>query len=200
MIRIHNFQGGARGVRAFWICEEMGLAYEAVAVSFPPSAEYRRLNPLGTVPFLEDGAVAINESVAIMLYLAQRYGPTPLLPGADDPALARVLQLAVFGEASLAAGMNPLLAARFGALPGDQRNGSFRTQEARIEQFVAYAAAQLGGSPYLVGDKLTLADVSVVTALTIWRSGLGKIVPEPLAAYAERLAERDAYRRARLAQ
>jgi glutathione S-transferase len=200
MIRIYNFPGGARGIRAFWICEEIGQPYEAVDVAFPPSQEYRKLNPLGSVPFLEDGDVAINESVAIMLYLAQRYGPTPLLPAADHPAFARVLQLTVFGEASLASGMNPLLAAHFGAPSAEKRTWSVRTQEARVEQFVNYAAQQLGRSRYLVGDDLTLADVSVVTALAIWRNALAKTIPEPLADYTARMMEREGYQRARAAQ
>ena len=200
MLRIYNFPGGARGIRAFWICEEIGQPYEAVAVAFPPSPDYRKLNPLGSVPFLEDDGVAINESVAIMLYLAQRYGPTPLLPAADDPAFGRVVQLTVFGEASLGSGMNPLLAAHFGAPAAEKRNWSVRTQEARVEQFVDYAAQQLGHSEYLVGERFTLADVSVVTALAIWRNALRKTVPQPLADYAARMMEKESYQRARAAQ
>jgi hypothetical protein len=37
MIRIHNFARGARGMRVFWQCEEMGLPYQVETVSFPPS-------------------------------------------------------------------------------------------------------------------------------------------------------------------
>jgi glutathione S-transferase len=81
MMTVHNFARGARGQRVMWLCEEMGLPYAVRNHSFPVAADYRALNPLGTVPFLEDsGGVALNESVAIMLYIAQQYGPTPLLP------------------------------------------------------------------------------------------------------------------------
>jgi glutathione S-transferase len=81
MMKNHNFARGARGQRVMWLCEEMGLPYAVQNYSFPVATEYRALNPLGTVAFLEDaGGVALNESVAIMLYIAQRYGPTPLLP------------------------------------------------------------------------------------------------------------------------
>ena len=122
MITIYNFPRGARGIRVFWLCEEMGLAYTPAAVSFPTSAEYRALNPLGSVPFLEDaGGVAINESVAMMLYLAERYGPTPLLPGKSDPAFARVLQFTVFGEAALAAPMKAPWRARLAERPAYRR-------------------------------------------------------------------------------
>ena len=84
MMTIHNFARGARGQRVMWLCEEMGLPYAVQNHSFPVPADYRTLNPLGTVPFLEDdGGVAINESVAMMLYVAQQHGPTPLLPTDD---------------------------------------------------------------------------------------------------------------------
>jgi glutathione S-transferase len=122
------------------------------------------------VPFLEDaGGVAINESVAIMLYLAQQYGPTPLLPGAGDPRLARVLQLTVFAEATIGAGMNPLPAARFAAPEAEKRNWSVRVQEARIPQAVGYVADMLGTDPFLAGADLTLADSTCGAALSARR-------------------------------
>jgi glutathione S-transferase len=198
MIRIHNFARGARGLRVAWQCEEMGLPYEVETVSFPPSEAYRALNPLGTVPFLEDeGGVAINESVAMMLYLAHRYGPTPLLPAEDDPTLARVLQMTVLSEATFGAGMNALMAAHFGAPEVDKRNWSVPTQEARSEQALRYVADVLGAGPYLAGADFTLADIAVGTALGIWRGALGRTLPDRLAAYQERLATRPAHRRAR---
>lgn len=198
MITIYNFARGVRGLRAMWQCEEMGLPYRVEVVSYPPSEAYLALNPLGTVPFLEDeGGVAINESVAMMLYLAQKYGPTPLLPGKDDPALARVLQMTVFGEATIGAGLNPLLEAHFGAPEADKRGWSVISQEARVERAVRFAAELLGDNPYLAGDALTLADISVSTALGIWHGALGHALPDTLTAYRERLAARPAYQRAR---
>lgn len=197
MIKIHNFARGLRGVRVFWVCEEMRLPYEVGTVTYPPSAEYLALNPLGSVPFLQDdGGVAINESVAMMLYLAQKYGPTPLLPAKDDPALARVLQLSVFGEATIGAGMNTLMAAHFGAPEPDKRNWSVRGTESRTEQSIGYVAALLGENQFLAGNDLTLADISIGTALGIWKGALGKAIPDTLAAYRDRLAARPAYQRA----
>ena len=197
MIRIYDFARGARGLRVVWQCEEMGLPYRFEAVSFPPSAAYRALNPLGSVPFLQDDAgVAINESIAMMLYLAQRYGPTPLLPGNDDPTLGRVLQMTVFGEAAIGAEMNSILAAHFAAPEADKRNWSVRTQEARLERAIAYAADMLGDGPCLAGADVTLADISVSCALGIWKGALGKPLPDKLVAYRERLAARRAYQRA----
>lgn len=198
MIKIHNFARGLRGVRVFWQCEEMGLPYQTAVVTYPPSAEYLALNPLGNVPFLEDDGVAINESVAMMLYLAQKYGPTPLLPAKNDPNLARVLQLTVFGEATL--GANVLLVAHFAAPEGDKKNWSVRTQESRIEQAIGFVAHMLGDRQYLVGNDLTLADISISTALGIYKGALGKQIPATLDAYRDRLAARPGYQRALKAQ
>lgn len=184
-------------MRLFWQCEEMGLPYEIETVSFPPGAAYRAKNPLGSVPFLEDDGVAINESVAIMLYLAQKYGPTPLLPGNGDPRLARVLQLTVFGETSIGGVLNPLMEAHFGAPDADKRNWSVLAMESRVEQALGYVVGLLGDEPYLAGAELTLADICVSTTLGIWRGALGKSLPDALVTYRERLAARPAYQRAR---
>lgn len=199
MITIHNFPRGARGVRAAWVCEEMELAYRMAAVSYPPSDAYRALNPLGSVPFLEDGSVAINESVAMMLYLAERYGPTTLLPAKDDPSFARVLQMTVFGEASLAAIMNALIMAHFVAPEAQKRNWSVTAGEARVEQAIGFAASMHGGGPYLAGDAFTLADISVSTALDMWTGALGKAVPEALRSWHAHVKARPACLRAQKA-
>jgi glutathione S-transferase len=201
MIRIHNFARGARGVRVFWVCEEMGLPYQVETVAFPPNDAYLALHSLGSVPFLEDeGGVAIHESVAMMLYLAQKYGPTPLLPGKDSPLLARVLQMTLFGETTIGAGINPLLGAHFVAPEAEKRNWSVQWQEARIEQALRYVVEVLGDQPFLAGADLTLADISVGCAIGIWKGALGKALPDPLVAYRERLAARPAYQRAQKAQ
>ena len=201
MITIHNFARGARGVRVFWTCEEMGLPYEVATVSYPPSDAYLRLNPPGTVPFLEDdGGVAINESIAMMLYLAQRYGPTPLLPGHDDPALPRVLQMTVYGEAAVGMGLNPLLEAKFAAPDEDKQNWTVRAQERRVERAVRYVSDMLGDNQFLVGSQLTLADISVSCMLGIWCGVFGRPLPDNLTGYRERLTARPAYQRAAAAQ
>jgi glutathione S-transferase len=199
MITIYNFAGGARGLRIAWLCEEMGLAYVPVTLAYPTPPEYRAKYPPGSVPFLEDeGGVGIGESVAIMLYLAERYGPTPLLPRAPAD-LARTLQFTVFAESVLGGTMNPLMAAKFGAPEADKRNWSVCMGEASIATGLDHIASQLGERPFLVGDGLTLADIAIAPALGIWKAALGGEVPEPLEAWRARLADRPAYQRARAA-
>jgi glutathione S-transferase len=199
VITVHNFRSGVRGLRIAWQCEEMGLAYAAVGHDYPTPASYRAKYPPGSVPFLEDeGGVGIGESVAIMLYLAQRHGPTPLLP-AEPAALARTLQLTVAAEASLGGMINPLLATRFVA-PDDQKaNWTAGFCEGRVADMLGYVEGLLDGRPFLVGEGLTLADIALATTLGMWAGALGKAVPPGLAAHRERMMARPAYQRAKSA-
>jgi glutathione S-transferase len=202
MITIHNFPRGARGVRVFWVCEEMGLPYRTEAVKYPPTADYQAINPMGTAPFLQDdGGIAINESTAMMLYLAERYGPTPLLPPRSDVAAhTRVVQMTIFGEATLGAAMNPMLAAKFAAPEGEKDSWSVRACDASVARALDFAIRQMAGKPYIVGDAFTLADISVSCALDMWQGPLGKTVPDALKGWRERVQARPACRRAQAAQ
>ena len=199
MITVHNFTSGVRGLRVAWQCEEMGLAYEAVGFGYPPPADYRAKYPPGSVPFLEDeGGVAMGESVAMMIYLAQRYGPTPLLP-ANPAEMGRVLQLVVASEAAMGGLMNPLMGTRFAA-PDDQKaNWTQGFCEARVADALSYAQDLLGDREFFVGEGLTLADIAVSTVLGMWKGALDKDIPEGLAAHRGRMMERPAYQKAKAA-
>lgn len=199
MIRVYNFTGGVRGLRVVWQCEEMGLAYDAKAFAYPPPADYQAKYPPGSVPFLEDeGGVAMGESVAMMLYLAQRYGPTPLLP-ADPAQMARVLQLVVASEASMGGLMNPMMGTRFMA-PADQKSGwTLNFCEAQVKRALDYAEDLLGERAFFVGDELTLADIAVSTALGMWTGALDQEIPPRLAAHRERMMARPGYQKAKAA-
>jgi glutathione S-transferase len=198
MLKIHNFARGVRGLRVMWLCEEMGLAYVVENHAFPTPAAYRALNPLGTVPLIEDGGgIALNESIAIMLYLAQIYGPSPLLPVSDPASLARCLQLTLFGETELGMSLNPLLAARFGAGEADKRNWSVIGLEQRAARAIQYAQGLIKDRAFFVGDQLTLADISVSCGLALWQGGLAGGLPKELEHYQDRIGTRPAYQRAR---
>lgn len=196
MITIYNFAGGVRGLRVAWQCEEMGLGYGSRTFEFPVPDAYRAKYPPGSVPFLEDeGGVAMGESVAMMVYLVQRYGPTPLLP-ADPAGMARVLQLTIASEAAMGGLMNPLMGTRFAAPDEQKANWTQSFAEARVADALAYAEDLLGERTFFVGESLTLADIAISTGLGMWQGALGKEIPGRLAAHRDRMRARPAYQRA----
>jgi len=73
-----------------------GLPYDYKAVNIGKgehlSEEYTKLNPLRLVPTLVDGDIVVSDSLAILLYLEDKFPEHPLLP--DDLHLKAVsLQL-----------------------------------------------------------------------------------------------------------
>jgi glutathione S-transferase len=197
MMTIHNFAHGARGLRVMWLCEEIGLDYSVKTHAYPVPEAYRALNPLGTVPLLEDaGGVVLNESIAILLYIAQTRGPTPLLPSDDPARLARCLQWTLFGETEIGMSLNPLLAAHFMAAEADKRNWSVIGLERRLQRAASHAERSIEGNDYLVGGALSLADISVSCGLAIWQGALRAQLPPGLSDYQSRLRSRPAYQRA----
>jgi glutathione S-transferase len=70
----------SRAMRCLWMLEEMGEPYQLIEKTTRTdelqTAEYLRLNPNARIPTLVDGEVVLWESMAINLYLAQKYeGP-----------------------------------------------------------------------------------------------------------------------------
>jgi glutathione S-transferase len=78
-----------RSIRARWILQELGIDFEAVTVNLQArehcNAEFVELNPAAKVPVLVDGDLVLTESVAIVLYLAEKYPDRGLIP--TDPQL-----------------------------------------------------------------------------------------------------------------
>jgi glutathione S-transferase len=85
-----------RSSRAVWMLEEAGVEYEIESVDIraedrQDSPEFRAASPMGKVPALIDGDVAMSESAAICLYVADRYCSGELAPAVDDPARGKFL-------------------------------------------------------------------------------------------------------------
>ena len=78
-----------RSFTTLWLMEESGLPYERVLVDISTGAQkapdYLAINPMGKVPALTDGDVAIAESAAICAYVAERCPDARLAPPPGDP-------------------------------------------------------------------------------------------------------------------
>jgi glutathione S-transferase len=83
MMRLYEF-APTRSIRARWMLQELGEEFEAVTVNLMTGdhrrPEFLKINPAGRVPTLVDGDLVITESVAIVLYLAERDPQRRFLP------------------------------------------------------------------------------------------------------------------------
>jgi glutathione S-transferase len=95
--------GLARDTRVRWALEEVGQLYEVRLVSFGAMKEsaHRALHPFGQIPTYEEGDLALFETGAIVLHIAEH--SAGLLP--DDPnARARAsCRLSITADARCAA-------------------------------------------------------------------------------------------------
>ncbi|WP_395647237.1 glutathione S-transferase family protein [Terricaulis sp.] len=197
MLKIYHSQG-ARSLRVLWLCEEMGVPYETAEASFmKPSDEFKAVNPLRTVPVMQDGDVTMIESVAMMIYIMAKHGPTDLEVKPNEAGYADYLQYLMFGEAGLAAYGNPLVGTRFMA-PADQKeNWTAGYLKGAIMKRLQWVADKLGGRPYVAADRFTAADISVAYIATGAKfAGIADEMPEGIKTYVQNLWQRPAYIRA----
>jgi len=78
----------ARSLRPLWALEEMGIEYQLNVMPFPPrftQREYLETNPLGTIPFFDDGISQMTESSAICQYLVDVYDKAEFGIAVDSP-------------------------------------------------------------------------------------------------------------------
>lgn len=194
----------ARSFRPLWVLEEMGLPYELTVLPFPPRAlapEYKKVNPLGTIPLLLDGATRMTESAAIGHYLATRHGPSPLAVDVAADDYGAFLNWTHFGEATLT--FPQTLVLRYSKLEPEARRLP-QVADAYAQWFLARLRAieaALQGKEWLCAGRFTVADVSVGYALLLattlkLHGGFGPRVAQ----YWERLQQREGYQRARAAQ
>jgi len=102
-MRLYEF-GPTRSTRARWMLQELGVDFEAVTVNLAAGEQHRpeflRINPAGKVPVLVDDGVVLTESVAIALYLAEKYPGKGFFP-ADARQRAQVNRWLLFSATEL---------------------------------------------------------------------------------------------------
>ena len=113
----------SRAGRAAWALEELGLKYEHVPISFSGDTrkpEYLKINPNGHIPSIDDNGLIVWESMAINLYLAEKYGKAPFWPATVE-GHAGAYQWSFWGMTELEPHLIALLMNKM-FLPAEQRS------------------------------------------------------------------------------
>ncbi len=174
----HPFSLFPRRVRV--VLREKAIACEEVLVDLPGGATrgeaFRRLNPFGQVPVLEDGGLVIFESLAICEYLEERFPEPALLPrGAAARASARQWMHAAgdYFAAPLKRWLPRVLAPSASVdLADTERAGG------ELAAHLDVLERALAGKPHLVED-YSLADIAYVPLVCdLAAAKLGGLVEE----------------------
>ncbi|PWE18926.1 glutathione S-transferase family protein [Marinicauda salina] len=189
----------SRSIRPRWALEEMGLDYRLERVAFTHGdvggPSYREVNPLQKIPAFMDGDAVILESVAILEYLVNKYGPTPLAVLPDEPEYPRYLEWLHFGEGTMTTPVNMLLGHTW-LLPEEHRiEAMARWGRREADRHLNMISERgLKHSDYLAGDRFTAADISVGYMLFLLK--LLRVLddaPGPVQAYWKRITAREAW-------
>lgn len=172
----------SRANRCMWMLEEMGQAYELVKTTAHPddlrTSEYLQLNPSARMPTLVDGEVVVWESLAINLYLADRYeGP---MHASSAGVRAQAAQWSIFAVLELEPLARDLLDHRVNLVERAREASIAERDELLLQRPLQVLNSALDGQTNLLGENFTVADLNVASILA-WakRSGMDfSFVPE----------------------
>jgi glutathione S-transferase len=192
VMKLYEF-APTRSIRPRWALQEMEIPFEAVTVDLRAgehkSPHFLKVNPAGKVPVLVDGDRVISESVAIVIYLAEKHPETRMIP-AELGERAQFFQWLMFAATELE---QPLwrITRHTSLYPEDKRlAGEIELAKADFAAMAAVAEAHMRGREFVSGGRVSVADFVLAYTLD-WASAFEILGDFPsLGAYVERMYAR----------
>ncbi len=182
--------------KVLWALNELGMPYEredwGLPLRDPKVPEFLALNPNGQVPVIRDGEVTLWESTAILIYIADRYGPGLLLP-TEPGARGRALQWLVWQATELNPTWGYAVNARLRNTPGYDDPVKVRESIVRWSGKMQILENQLARGGEFVDGAFSIADIALGLSVHRWY-GVPDEKPEfpVVSEYYRRLRERPA--------
>ena len=170
-MKLYQNPGSTNARRARLTAAVLGIDLDEILVDLGKGEhkrpEYLALNPNGAVPTLVDGDFVLTESRAIMQYLASKRPESGLFPN-DEKARLQVTRwqfwdAAHFSPATGSVFFEKVLKRLFGF--GEPDAAKIAEALANHRRFMGVLDGHLANRTYVVGDALTLADLSLATSL-----------------------------------
>jgi len=196
MLKVWGRTNSVNVKKALWTIEELGLRYERVDAGMQYGVvntdEYRRMNPNGLVPTIEDDGFVLWESHTIARYLAAKHGK--LLPAA--PRMRAEAERWMDWAFTFQAAFRPVF---WGLVrtPSEKRDASAIEEGRRKSaELLGYLDAALDGRKFVAGNGFTVGDIPMGCHVQLWmRLPIERPKHTALEAWFNRLLERPAYRK-----
>ena len=197
MLEIWGRRISGNVIPVMWTVGELGLEYarQAVGGCFGglDTDDYLALNPNGRIPTIRDDGKVLWESNVIIRYLSARYGEGTLCPS-DPYQRALADQWLEWTKTTV---LPQLMSVFFGnvRVPAAERDAEAIAAGAKAyANALAIVEAQLAGRQYLLGDSLTMADITLGAYAYRYYNVPIERPPRPrVEAWYTRLCERPAY-------
>jgi glutathione S-transferase len=200
MIKLWGRANSSNVMKVIWLLEELGLPYNRVDVGGPfggtATAEYRAMNPLGVVPSLEDGDLALFESNVILRYLANVYAPASEIYPADPVGRARVEMWMDFQQTALNRPQSVLFQGLVRTPPEKRDNAAITAAIDEAAAIWTIIDDRLQHLHYVAGNEFTLADIAFGVHAHRWLNMdiPGRPAAPHLTTWYHRLLERPAFK------
>jgi len=150
-------------------CMIKGIKYESNIIIPGPALktpEFLKINPLGQIPALEDQAQTINDSNVILNYLEEKYPENSLLPTSPE-ARAQTRWLAEYAGAALFPCCLSIFTECFinpnYFKQAINQEAVDKTLTQKLPPVLNYLETQVPEKGFLLGDKLGMADISIIS-------------------------------------
>lgn len=194
------YSAGACSLSPHIVLEESGLKYEAISAPtktkvLPDGSDYRKVNPLGYVPYLvlDDGS-GIRECAVIVQYIADQVPDRKLAPALGTRQRYELMSWLNFIATEVHKSFSPLFQP---GMPDAAKDLAKEKLAARLK----WVDGELAGKHYLMGQDFSVADAYLFT-VTNWTKPMHiDLSPYPnVVAWRERMAARPAVQRAMKAE
>lgn len=199
MLKIWGRSTSANVQKVLWLADEIGLAYDRIDAGGRfgslDTPAYRALNPNARIPTIEDDGVVVWESNAILRYLAARYSEGNLWDR-NPGARAQVDQWMDWMQTTLAPDFYGLFWAAVRTPPDRQNSAAIKEHARLLAEHYRSLDRLLAGRAYLLGDRLSLADIAIgVTLYRYHQMDVDRPALANFAAWYARLGQRPAFRK-----
>ena len=182
-----------RTFRVIWMLEELGQEYE-IDASGPHSEAANAANASGKIPSLQDGDHVINDSTAIIQYLADKHGQHTFPAGTIERAQQD--SFTCFAQDELDGTL--WVAAKHGFVyPEELRaEGVAAACKWDVARSLATLGRRLGNNEYVMGDRFTVPDI-IIAHCCGWAKNSGMEIPAgTVSDYLGRVRSRPAFGKA----
>ena len=198
MLEIWGRNNSVNVQKVLWCCEELAIEYKRIDAGGPfgivGTPEYRRLNPNGLVPTIDDDGFILWESNAIVRYLAAKHAGRGLWPG-DPRTRAEADQWLDWSNTTFWPAIRTLFLGLIRTAPEKRDTQAIEASRRATADAVAIMDAHLESREYLAGKAFSVGDIALGCGIWRW---LALPVERPDAPnvqrWFDRLAQRPAYK------
>ena len=188
MLKLYDMQRSGNAYKARLMLGLLGLEYETVTVNLATKQQmeprFLAINPLHTVPVIDDDGTIIRDSNAVLVYLAAKFDKPRTWYPANARGMAQVQQWLAYANNEI---LNALAAAR--AMGLGLRHGDLAEAQEKARGVLAFIEASLKGRDWLVDVQPTIADVACYPyCALIGQAGITLDVYPAIAAWCGRMA------------